>query len=410
MLDGKIQQGNDFSFSFELNPQDQLKEISFEILDVDIEAVFSDEVFSADCNGLPTTNSSSPNNPLLMASIFDDNAAIKVEINDTNLSEDAFSRLLVGVRRFEDTNVINSVKPVRANSSMRLEFDALSGPLRYDIIAGFDLNGNGDLDSGEVGTVFQKTPVGNSSQVPPDLDRVRVVTAQDYERDRILLLVGSSLYLTYAGDILDYFASGSAVPQAQVGTTQITSDDPRLTHPVGAVWDQNCNADILVLTYNVSSDPSQDVLSSNLLSETIDKSIQLHKASIIQQLNNSGSSSGTINIPIENLPDNLNDFGEWDGALSSLDRAFGGVVMTGSLDVNCSLASFGSNINVSTVEVVGGQFEDLYDFNYENAPPSNWGATVQAGYPSLHDPAVPGGRIFEIVVNFGGNVNVNKTF
>lgn len=378
------------------------------LVPVEIKEVISDQISGNEANKLPTGKAyvGDDNNPMLMASQTGVKTDIAVRIDVPN----AFaSKMLVGVKKTNASIITKAVPPMLAPEKTLIEFDAegfhASGSSDqsnlYEVVAGYDGNGNGTLEPSEVSVVFDKTPGVDSS---PPHDKFRVITQDFYESSANYLEIGAVLTPSgIAGDLLNFFATGTPVPEATVSDFILTSTSYGLTHPLGAKWDNTNSAVAHLLTFAQTTGVSGLVANSNFVYQLLESTVQQRKAEIATYfVTHPGESAHDFPFPYSGSK----DFNDTDPNIivNVLGNAFGKVTISGSLVAHCTLVGLpeGRRFLVTQIDYTGG-FEDLYDFKYGGSssfsPPLN-GACVQAGYASLSTLARPSGRVFKSNVNF----------
>jgi len=123
----------------------QLKYVfSFTVLKVDITKILSDQFSGADENRLPPIGTyPDKNRPMLMGCSDGTTAKIKVEATVTPTS--AASHTWIGVRKQGTTTILKDYL-INSGGQTAVEWDSSDGDVVYEIVAGYDFNGNDDLD------------------------------------------------------------------------------------------------------------------------------------------------------------------------------------------------------------------------------------------------------------------------
>jgi len=388
---------------------------------IDIEEVVSDQIAGNEANKLPTAYyGGEPNNPMLMATRTGTDARLAVKVN---VPAQFASSFRVGARVVGQTTILGSAACSAAPAKTLIAFAAENGAKLYEIVAGFDANGNSALDSNEVMTVFQKTPKtqkGGGPYTGSDtafsyLDRIFIVTEDDYVGGRNEAesygggLMG--VYRPLAAKIVTAFATGSTSIAGAATDYGVLLDAAipsayGLSHPLGAKWNSLNQADTIRFVYPPSSELAGDVVNSNGLGLVIDRVIKANKAALTAI----ATSSWTDSVPISFVDNNL-QFAASDNG-EEVHVCLGACKAVGSLIVNFRARASGG-IEVSSVNCYGA-VEDLYDWSYGGPKLTFLGQTLadpkqparcQAGHATLTGAPWPdAGRIFYAKVEFGTGV------
>jgi hypothetical protein len=372
------------------------------LVPIDIQEVISDQIAGNEANKLPTAYyEGEQNNPMLMATRSGTTAHIAVRVSYTNALR---TNVVVGVRKVAASTILASAPAQQAPTRTMLQFTAENGAKTYEVVAGYDYNANGILDSVEVTTVFSKTPKTSKSGSPASvrldlLDKIIIVTADDFSSAQSFLEFGDwAIGTGYAGDLANMFARGATNIATATVTTGITvsSTTPGLSHKVGAKWNGSNEDTTHRFTFPDGGAASNDFEASQALLAIIDKVIKTNIDTLITAGGSSFTTSGPmafaipVNLLVTEKPVLL------PNAFNKLGNAFGQVTVNGSLLVLYATTS-PTTIAVSQVNVTGS-FDDLYDFFYNPRSPDNSlprrAAVVQAGHASLSTTVKPGGKIF----------------
>ncbi|HWM23944.1 MAG TPA: hypothetical protein VNP98_03910 [Chthoniobacterales bacterium] len=379
------------------------------LLPVEIQEVISDQISGNEANKLPTGEAyvGDDNNPMLMASRNATTAHLAVRID---VPSALASSILVGVKKTGSSTVATTVPAVAAPAKTLIEFDAEefhasnSSDLSnlYEVVAGYDSNGDGTLQQGEIGVVFDKTPGVDAS---PPHDKFRVVTKQLFDSSATDVEDAASIPGTgLAGALLGSFITGENVSGAAVSTFTLTSADPGLSHPVGAVWSASNTATAPLNTFLEGTAPSDDVEESTFVYELLDEKIEEQKAEIVTYF--------VMNPTVAYHDFTFNftgsrDFNETDPGIlfSELGKAFGKVAISGTFTARCAPIGTPDQHRFWVMQIdYSGNFEDLYDFSFFGGAsyygPAMQAACVQAGYATLSTQARPSGRVFKNRVEF----------
>lgn len=385
---------------------------SYTISAIDIIGVVSDQIAANRSNRLPTpyyrraAGSGGPNNPMLMATRTGQTAHIAIEVKaGAHFSNGVFA----GVRRVGRETILGSTPCSASPGKTLISFTAIEAHKTYEVVAGFDTDGDGVLQNSEVSTVFSKTPRRDSSgrRVTAnlaDLDKVIIVEQTQYVFSSIFLASGGNFPTTdYAGDLVEAFGEGKTKITDATTTYNIpvNSRNPSLTHQVGAKWNAVGVDSTHRFDFADGTEPSDDFEESNALKRIVDDVIKDNIDTLIAY------GIGKVGWSVLRLPDFAkgNSFRESEGpgiglgGVNELHLAFGTVTVTGTPHVSFRV------INPTTIEVgsinVSGSFDDLYDFDFwggGNLPKQ--GSMVQAGYATLSTTARPAGKIFYTRLNY----------
>ena len=398
-----------------------------DLLPVEIDEVISDQIAGNEANKLPSPyfggnpakpENGFPNNPMLMATRTGSDAKLVIEMNVPAAS------IRVGVRETGQTTILNSVASVPPPGKTPLSFTALAGTKLYEVVAGYDANGNSILENSEVAVVFEKTPRKDKEGNPATanlhlIDKFRVVTQDDFNvartttdnhADRDLIDIYDS-----AEGLLKAFARGSAtvpeVPEAATtwGHLLLGSPSPSpqgLSHPVGGKWTTPAsNTTTLRFEWPTGSDLSEDVVASDGLEAMIKRLLAKHKAALAA----SATAAESV-VTLNALTDDGINFRDTD-KYYQVHVALAACKFEGGMQVKVKKGA-GAALEVSEVNCWGALF-DLYDWGYD-APKlktpngtvigeAREAAKVQAGFATLAASTSwpSAGRVFFTKVNFG---------
>ncbi len=331
--------------------------VKMTILKVDFNRVISDQLPNLDCNVLPGQNL------MYMGTRADDRGYLQVEANV--LPQQINNIGLVGVRH--GTTVLDS-GPIQQPKTP-LDFAPAGSRQQYEIVGGIDQNGDGQLQNREICTTFSP--------------HVLVLPQSDYNYSRAVLNNYAIITVGVGSQLLEAFIDDVIPPY--VGNTPTTITSGELTHPLGANWNVNCSAMTRLYTYVEGTDASTKVEEDDHTVDALKTSLNQHKTEVqnyfTQNTNVTEHTYGPWNWQAPNL-----QFNEW-----ALRFAFGHVTISGTVSVTVRR----SDLEVTHI-VYGGSFDDIYDFAYTGPYPSEHGATVQAGFPTLGI----GGRVFLDRVEF----------
>ena len=392
------------------------------LLPIDIEEVISDQIAGDEANKLPTAYfggnpakpwNGHPNNPMLMATRSGSDARLMIKMN-VPVAQAASIR--VGVRQTGQTTILNSVASAALPGTTPLSFTALAGTQLYEIVAGFDVNGNAVLENSEASIIFAKTPKKDKESNPATanlhlLDKFRVVTQDDFNAARTTTDYHAegdlvSLYPSAAG-FLKAFARGATtvpgVPAASTTWGHVLQGSPipsaqGLSHAVGGKWVTPANnVTTLRFEFPSNSDLAGDVDESAGIFEMIGRLLIKHKATLA-----AAATTTECVVPLSPITDDDINFKISD-EYEQVHVALGACRFEGGLEVKVKKGA-GLTLEVSEVNCWGA-VSDLYDWGYD-APKlaKSFGifGTVVLGEPREAATAWPdAGRVFFTKVNFG---------
>lgn len=402
------------------------------LLNFDIEEVISDQIGGNTANKLPTAYyGEQPNNPMLMGcrSGADAHLAIKAKV-----PPQFASTVRIGVRRREYPSIFAS-EPAKAPPGLtKLKFTAYEGSHVYQVMAGYDQNGNGVMEESEATLRFEKTPKTMPTGSPYSggdpsfdyLDRIIVVTKNDSSGGRVAadnygdgVLIDQ--YAPTAAAFLNAFAQGASTIAGASATTlgilldatTIPSADG-LSHPVGARWGAANTATTFEIELPSSSSLAGKIVDSSGFDSLIDRIITANKPALVAAATSSWATAPPISFIDKDVDFRASDNKE------EVHIAIGKGVFHGTLEVSYRSAP-GGNIEVGSINCYG-YVRDLYDWAYgaEDIEIIVVGvvgsprqcARAQAGYATLTGATYPeAGRVFFNKVNFGtGAIPLNKTY
>ncbi len=318
--------------------------------------VFSDQIPGRDCNVL-----SAPH-PMIMGTRPNNLGYISVAASI--YPADCPCPALVGVRNSGTVLACARVQQPRTV----LEFTPAGHRKLYDVVGGFDLDGDGTLEDEEITVCTTNT--------------FRMLSQFDYGYSSSLLSGGTVVTIGIASQLLEAFVDDTVPNNALSNATTLASSG--LTHPVGAFWSDECTAATRLYLYNAETSVADDVAQDDNVTMAIISNLSSHAEEVAEWFaTHQGNSHGFG--PWAWHSDGL----EFDGL--GLRYAFGHVNVTGIVAV--TVARTGLSV---TRAVYSGAFTDIYDFDYGGAYPSEHAATLQAGYSTLGT----GGRVFKVRVEF----------
>lgn len=379
------------------------------LLPVDIKEVASDQINDSDCNKLPTAKySGEPNNPMLMATRTGVRAHLAIKVDSPEGFRD---KIFVGARKVGATTILGSVTVKAPNEKTKLEFDALPGHEIYEVVAGYDQNGNSALDNDEAQIVFKKTPAGSATSGLQYLDKIIIVTESQFGASKGTV-AGYNVWGTgYAGDLIEGFAKGSATISGATtaNNVDISANEPGLSHPVGGRWNPDCKDKTYRFTFADASSASNDFEGSNAFGQIVDKVARDNLAALIAAYD--GTVEWAVSPPYTfNESKNLIETESVFIGFNKLGLAFGKVDIGGT--IRFSYKKTGPNtITVGSVEVLGS-FNDLYDFAYGGGDQARQASMVQAGHATLAKaPDANAGKVFFTRLEFNsGWKNWNRNY
>jgi hypothetical protein len=381
------------------------------LLPIGIEEVISDQIAGNDANKLPTLfYKGEPNNPMFMATRSGVNARLLIKMN---VAAPAASKSLVGARRVGFTPILGSVASVPPPGKTVLNFDAYDGHHIYEVVAGYDADSSGVLETAEVAVVFAKTPKTDSSGASVttglgNLDKIIIGTQSAFHSGKSGAISNNLWGTDYAGDLISAFAHGSSSVAGGTTTTPhtIISKQPGLSHPVGAKWNPTLSADTHRISFDNGSEASDDFKASYALTQVLESAIGTHLTAIRAASGSSWTYSGPYTFSVSR--DLVVTEPEWVG-VNELGYAFGKVNITGTMHVSSRWVA-GGKIEVGSV-VHSGQFDDVYDFTYWGGDRARDAALTQVGHATLASaPETNSGKVFFTRVVFSGTKSIGKEF
>lgn len=385
------------------------------IAPVNIREVISDQIAGNEANKLPTPwYRLQANNPLLMAtrSGQDAHLALRVEVPAALAPE-----VRVGIRLSENPpGIIASAPSVPAPDRTLLNFTAENGSKMYQVVAGYDENEDGDLDPEEARLIFLQTPKTNPDGGPYTggdthfelIDRIIVVTEADYNAGRAATEgYGNGNLVNHfcptAASLVVAFATGSSTVAGASPTAfgvPISSTQPGISHPLGAVWNASNEATTHRVIFDSASPFTGKVLNSEALKEMHERIILSHLETLV---NGATPAWGTVSL---GFMDSDLDFSKDD---DDVRYTLGKASFVGTLEVSCRKIS-PTQVEVAQVNCYGS-IPDLYDWAYGAddiafgivtlASPKQ-AARTQAGHATLSAAPHPdAGRIFFVEVQLG---------
>jgi hypothetical protein len=358
-----------------------------------ITEIVSAQIPGSECNTFPAPPDKPRNTPMLMGASADGKARILVK---TTVDPPSYRpNVLLSVS--DSTGHLLATAVANAPSTL-LEFSPHDGAQLYHVIGGFDNNHNGTIDGPELG---QQTR-----------DVIRVITRSDYlHAGRLLydIVAAGGAFSTspVAKEFLKAFLQDQAPNFSGVTSIVALQDvrDPLLDHPVGAVWNADCQGVVRKNVFSPVSDVSRAVAQDADVRTIVESNL---RSGFVQEIQ-----SAMSGLPIGGVYESpsLDSPGAWtwksDGAFHflhdvDLHRAFGGIAgIDGKMQVKVQKVD-GPNhtVRLKLIKVTfSGSFADLYDFAYTDAYPATYAATVQAGYGTLGI----AGHIFKSEVDFQGS-------
>lgn len=379
------------------------------LLPVDIKEVASDQINDSECNKLPTAKyAGEPNNPMLMATRTGVRAHLAIKVESPEGFRD---KIYVGARKVGATTILGSVTVKAPNEKTKLEFDAIPGHEIYEVVAGYDQNGNAALDNDEAQIVFKKTPAGSATSGLQYLDKIIIVTESQFGASKGTV-AGYNVWGTgYAGDLIEGFSKGSATISGATtaNNVDISANEPGLSHPVGGRWNPDCKDKTYRFTFADASSASNDFEGSNAFEQIVEKVLRDNIAALVAAYD--GSVEWAVSSPYTfNESKNLIETEAVFIGFNKLGLAFGKVDIGGT--IRFSYKKTGPNsISVGSAEVIGN-FDDLYDFAYGGGDQARQASMVQAGHATLAKaPEANAGKVFFTRLEFNsGWKNWNRNY
>ena len=345
------------------------------------------------------------NNPLIMACNSGTTANLSLAISGIPAS--LVSKFLVGVRQAGATTILAST-PVQLDPTRTLlQFPANNGAQKYQVVIGYDANGNGLLDPNEASLVYAGT---GGTDPTSNQDKVYVTTLndytsavsylEDYTTDTISGTIKAALYPNAAALTKTFLDSTTAPLCSSQTTFTLYSNDPDLKHPLGANWTANGSAGSATAnfyTYNSSTSLCTDVATSNSIKSIILGQIAAQKATVLAYFSANPTATSYTSSNISYSSPNF--------SFSTLDPRSDAFYSLGSVDTLQGhfqfTASKSTILGATTINVTAlsfdGTLSDPFDFYFLSSQALlHNGAMVQAGYPALGT----SGRVFDSYVTF----------
>jgi hypothetical protein len=389
-----------------------------------LEKVISDQIAGNEANQLPTRAfGGQPNNPMVTGTRTGNEARFRIR---ADVWPTIAPKVLIAARDVAATTILGSTPIIPLPLLTDLIFTAADGSRLYEIVAGVDENGNGTLETGEVKTIFQKTPKVKTDGTPftgsvAFLDKIRIVTVNDYGAARAATEsyggLTYSVFLPNAAKLISAFATGSkSIPGTSPTTfgNFITANGigtPAalgLSLPLGATWNNSNEASTHLFDFPDGSDLSDRIKSSETLKLLIRRIISSHKSELL----GFAQTGFWITHILFDVEDENVDFKE-DGTVNDLALSFGKCRFRGNLEVEMNGAT--DSFAVRYIKL-SGTFTDLYDFSWPGGAVKLAGVTIdvgnatktQAGHATLTSVIHPdAGRVFYTRVQ---TLNVTKDF
>lgn len=296
-----------------------------------------------------------------------------------------------------------------------LSFAAQNGAKMYEIVAGFDSDGDSALDSNEVMTVFKKTPPLDSTGAAMttglgNLDKIIITTESDFVDGKSDAISNNVWGTDYAGDLISAFAHGSSAVDEATTTSPhpFASTQPGLSHQVGARWDSSNNAETHRVSWYNGSEIVSDLQDSRALPQVLEDAITLNITAIraATPLGGAWGNSGTYSFSISRNLITTED--EWVG-LNELGYTFGKIDFVGTVTVSSRWVA-GGKIEVGTV-TYNCQIDDVYDFSYWGGDKARQASFIQAGHATLTaSPETESGKVFFTRAVWSGSKAIDKEY
>jgi hypothetical protein len=380
---------------------------SYRLLPIDIKEVASDQINDNECNKLPTAKfADEPNNPMLMATRSGVRAHLAIKVDSPEGLRD---KIYVGARKVGAATMLGSVKVKAPNEKTKLEFDAIPGHEIYEVVAGYDQNGNAALDNDEAKIVFKKTPAGSATSGLPYLDKIIIVTESQFESSKFQLYTYSLAPADYASALIGAFGKGATtIPNASMSSgISISANEPNMSHPVGGRWNPDCIDDTYRFTFANGSPASNDFQGSKACGQIVEKVARENLATLIAAYD--GSVEWLVSQPYT-FNESKNLIETESSLINKLGSAFGKVDIGGTIRFSYKKTGPDS-ITVGSIELIGS-FDDLYDFAYGGGDQARQASMVQAGHATLaRVPEANAGKVFYTRLEFNsGWKNWNRNY
>lgn len=413
------------------NAQGLVAHVTASLLLIDIEEVISDQFAGIEVNNLPSpffggvptppdpTNpcaggTGDGNNPMLMGTRSDGKAHLKTRVNIGGLSANYIpDNLLVGLRVVDkdripleaETRV--AVKPSPYPGQTEIVFTPLAQASDrlpyYETVFGWDENGDGKIQSGEVAGSFQKTPLIDRQGTPStdylelaDLIIIATPTHVGYCVGEIDDTLWWSVHMKYTEDMVTSFITGdktNVTSDSHVSETTgtVTANEPSdLSHPVGLNFDNSGTATTHQFNFDKDSELSGDAYESiGLKNFLVNIAVNKQQDIINAAPANPGESSYLLmGIPIGSsvcFPGDYSTYGiqpptpESRLFFSLKKAAISGAVLLKISRYYNDASQTTQRLEISWDEI-DSNLDDVYDFAYSTADLPRQGAIIQAGF------------------------------
>jgi hypothetical protein len=377
-----------------------------------LEKVISDQIAGNEANQLPTRAfGGQPNNPMVTGTRTGNEARFRIR---ADVWPTIAPKVLIAARDVAATTILGSTPVIPLPLLTELIFTAADGARLYEIVAGVDENGNGTLETGEVKTIFQKTPKVKTDGTPLTgsvafLDKIRIVTVNDYGAARAATEsyggLPYSAALPNASKLITAFATGSkSIPDTSptifgnyltangIGTPAALG----LSLPLGATWNSANEASTHLFNFPDGSDLSEQIKGSKTMQLLIRRLISSNRSEIL----GFAQAGFWITHILVDVEDENVDF-KADGSGNDMALSLGKCGFRGNLEVEMIPNPSGFSVRYVRLQ---GAFNDLYDFSWPGGqiivmgiPTIDVGnaTTTQAGHATLTAaPHIEAGKIF----------------
>lgn len=408
------------------------------LVPIDIDEVISDQISDIQVNKLPSSyfggvpgtadpnkpcegggGTGFPNNPMLMGCRSDGKAYLKTSVYLGNM--DAASvpdKLLVGLRTVNrdtrlplepETRI--AVKPLPSPALTSIDFLPLAAASDllpfYEMVYGWDVNGDGKLQQAEVAGNFQKTPLIDSLGAPStdkkqlvDLIHISTPTHVDHCVDALANFTFWQSYgMEYTEDLINAFIQGDKTEVTSNShvtetTTTISAVEPtELSHPVGLSFDSSGVATTHQFNFDKDSELSEDAYRSVGL-ETLLANLAIAKQTDIEAAAPAAPGAPTyllVEIPVESGICFPGDYGDYSLDLPSyelrlfysLKKAYISGAVLLRIDRYYNDASHTTQRLEVSWDQINATVDDIYDFSYDTPELPRQAVIVQSGFTGL---------------------------
>ena len=324
-------------------------------------------------------------------------------------------RIIAGVRKV-GSNVVEGSATISANAvHVQTAVSILQLTTDYQLVIGYDFNGDGVLSTNEIGAVSGQT--------------YRLVTQLAYANEKTFLGSASntitlqSVVYRNAGNLLNSYVNGAGTPGNEPSQSLIplplmtlTFNERCLSHNVGAAFGSDGYAQVPYVQFPATSAFASDIRESLTMSTIISATQSYHQSEIDSAFSNQSINTMTFGpwplVRLYNmvygplggsdcayqddpLSGRLSTDFSLDGNPSDMFFALGSADMSGQVLLTMTRDQFTGRPVILSRELQNASVYDLYDFDLDTGFPGPNAARLQAGYNS---------PLYGVASNRGGGV------